>query len=83
LPHAPLSISRKRYAGSLGFEPEDHSAQETAQNTRHALTANAVKDELPSAARDEIVCAREESGVDPSVVDVVLRRLDARRTQPE
>jgi CPA1 family monovalent cation:H+ antiporter len=68
---------------SLGFEPEGHSAQETAQNTRHALTANAVKDELLAAARDEIVCAREESGIDPTVVDAVLRRLDARGTQPE
>jgi CPA1 family monovalent cation:H+ antiporter len=68
---------------SLGFEPEGHSAQETAQNTRHARTANAVKDELLAAARDEIVCAREESGIDPTVVDAVLRRLDARGTQPE
>jgi CPA1 family monovalent cation:H+ antiporter len=42
-----------------------------------------VKDQILAAARDEISSARRESGVDPVIVDAVLRRLDARGTQPE
>lgn len=68
---------------SLGFEPEDESGEETERIADHAVTANAVKDEMLSAAREEMVEARTESGVDPVIVDVVLRRLDARGTQPE
>lgn len=68
---------------SLGFEPEDESAEQSERTADHALTANAVKDEMLSAAREEVVGARTESGVDPVIVDVVLRRLDARGSQPE
>ncbi|MCP9274208.1 Na+/H+ antiporter [Mycolicibacterium arenosum] len=68
---------------SLGFKPEEHSAEEAERTVDHAFTANAVKDQMLAAAREEIVTARTESGVDPVLVDVVLRRLDARGTQPE
>ena len=68
---------------SLGFQPEGGSAEETERTADHAVTANAVKDEMLAAARDEIVTARTESGADPVIVDVVLRRLDARGSQPE
>jgi CPA1 family monovalent cation:H+ antiporter len=47
------------------------------------LSSNAVKDQILEAARNEIVTARAESGTDPTIVDVVLRRLDARGAQPE
>jgi monovalent cation/hydrogen antiporter len=68
---------------SIGFQPAQHSPEESARNADHAMTANAVKDEVLAAAREEIVSARAESDVDPAIVDVVLRRLDARGTQPE
>jgi CPA1 family monovalent cation:H+ antiporter len=65
---------------SIGFTPGEQSAEESA---RHANTLNDVKDQILSAAREEITSARAESGVDPVVVDGVLKRLDARGTQPE
>lgn len=68
---------------SMGFVPGEKSADESARKADHAATANAVKDEILAAAREEISSARAESGVDPSVVDVVMRRLDARGSQPE
>lgn len=45
-----------------------------------AGTVNALKEELLEAARGEVVDARARSGADPTVVDRVLRRLDARGT---
>ncbi|WP_286274591.1 cation:proton antiporter [Mycobacterium antarcticum] len=68
---------------SMGFDPGEHSEAESERNAKHAATLNAVKDEILAAARDEIGSARKESGVDPTIVDGVLRRLDARGTQPE
>lgn len=65
---------------SIGFTPGEHSAEESARN---ADALNAVKDQILAAAREEITSARAESGVDPVVVDGVLKRLDARGTQPE
>jgi monovalent cation/hydrogen antiporter len=38
----------------------------------------AVKDAMLTAAREEILSARSRSGIDPTVVDDVLRRLDVR-----
>ena len=68
---------------SLGFDPGEHSDAESERNAKHAATLNVVKDEILAAARNEIGSARRESGVDPAIVDGVLRRLDARGTQPE
>jgi CPA1 family monovalent cation:H+ antiporter len=68
---------------SIGFVPGEKSTEEGARNADHAATVNAVKDQILAAARDEISSARRESGVDPVIVDAVLRRLDARGTQPE
>ncbi len=42
--------------------------------------SNALKEELLEAARDAVVGARAKSGTDPTIVDRVLRRLDARGT---
>lgn len=65
---------------SIGFTPGERSAEESARN---ADDLNAVKDQILAAAREEISSARAESGVDPVVVDGVLKRLDTRGTQPE
>lgn len=81
LEHAEENADRMWH--SLGFQPEDHSVEESERTTDHAVTANAVKDEMLAAARDEIVSARAESGADPTLADAVLRRLDARGTYPE
>ncbi|MFI5509141.1 Na+/H+ antiporter [Mycobacterium sp. NPDC051804] len=43
----------------------------------------AVKDAMLTAAREEILSARSDSGMDPTVVDDVLRRLDVRTTHVE
>ncbi|ORV40848.1 hypothetical protein AWC01_10275 [Mycobacterium doricum] len=42
-----------------------------------------TKEEILTVAREAVVRARSESGTDPTVVDRVLRRLDARGSQPE
>jgi CPA1 family monovalent cation:H+ antiporter len=68
---------------SLGFTPEDVTDEEFTEHTEHALTVNALKDELLAAAREAVVQARAESGNDPTIVDRVLRSLDARGTQPQ
>ena len=67
---------------SLGFAPD---GQDAAQSDRagDAITVNAVKDELLAAARDAVVESRTMSGTDPTIADRVLRRLDARGSQPE
>ena len=49
----------------------------------NAHTVNALKEEVLEAARDAVVGARAESGADPTVVDRVLRRLDARGTDAD
>jgi Na+/H+ antiporter len=68
---------------SIGFTPGEHSEEESARSADHAEALNAVKDEILAAAREEITSARAESGVDPVVVDGVLKRLDTRGSQPE
>ena len=45
-----------------------------------ADTVNPLQEELLEAARDAVVGARAESGTDATIVDGVLRRLDARGT---
>jgi CPA1 family monovalent cation:H+ antiporter len=81
LEHAGENADRMWHA--IGFEPEEHDAERNALHTDHAMSSNAIKDQILEAARNEIVTARAESGTDPTIVDVVLRRLDARGAQPE
>jgi CPA1 family monovalent cation:H+ antiporter len=81
LEHAGENADRMWHA--IGYAPEEQDAARSAQHTDHALSSNAVKDQILEAARNEIVTARAESGTDPTIVDVVLRRLDARGAQPE
>ncbi|MFS0899688.1 Na+/H+ antiporter [Mycolicibacterium litorale] len=66
---------------SIGFAPPDADSHDA--HTDHAMTVNALKDEMLAAARDAVVEARSESGTDPTIVDRVLRRLDARGSHPE
>lgn len=61
---------------SVGFAPPDAQSHDTRID--HAMTVNALKDEMLTVAREAVVQARSESGTDPTVVDRVLRRLDAR-----
>ncbi|WP_245234025.1 Na+/H+ antiporter [Mycobacterium sp. PS03-16] len=63
----------------LGYTPDDGRTE----HTEHAMTVNALKDEMLAAARDAVVQARSESGTDPTMVDLVLRRLDTRGSQPD
>ncbi|MDX1892527.1 hypothetical protein [Mycolicibacterium sp. 050158] len=42
-----------------------------------------MKAQILASAREEIVTARAESGNDPTIVDGVLRQLDARGGQPD
>lgn len=81
LEHARENAERMWH--SIGFEPEEHSAEDNADRARHAAASNEIKDELLAAARQAVVAARTESGTDPVMVDMVLRRLDARGSQPE
>jgi CPA1 family monovalent cation:H+ antiporter len=67
---------------SIGFAPPD-GPKDSANGAGDAATLNAVKDELLAAAREAVVEGRTESGTDPIIADRVLRRLDARGSQPE
>lgn len=71
----------ERMFHSLGFSPPDVESHDA--HTGQAMTVNALKDEVLAAAREAVVEARSESGTDPAIVDRVLRRLDARGSQPE
>jgi CPA1 family monovalent cation:H+ antiporter len=64
---------------SLGLE-RDEADREGTVHVHDACTVNALKEEVLEAARDAVVGARAESGADPTIVDRVLRRLDARGT---
>ncbi|WP_263996064.1 cation:proton antiporter [Mycobacterium yunnanensis] len=68
---------------SMEFTPAEPGDEQGARSADHAAAMNAVKDEILTAARQEISSARAESGVDPVVVDAVLKRLDARGSQPD
>jgi monovalent cation/hydrogen antiporter len=64
---------------SLGYTP----GSELGTRSDHAMTVNALSDEMLTAARESVVAARSEPGNDPVLVDLVLRRLDARGSHPE
>jgi hypothetical protein len=64
---------------SLGLRKGD----EDGDHGERMRTARAVKDEMLTAARKAVLADRSKTGTDPTVVDEVLRRLDARGTQFE
>jgi CPA1 family monovalent cation:H+ antiporter len=80
LDHAEENAERMWH--SMGFEPDEH-AEQRRRTADHAITAIAVKEEIWEAAREAVLDTRAESATDPTIVDVVLRRLDARGSQPE
>jgi CPA1 family monovalent cation:H+ antiporter len=80
LDHAEENAERMWH--SMGFEPDEH-VEQRRRTADHAITANAVKEEILEAAREAVLDTRAESATDPTIVDVVLRRLDARGSQPE
>jgi CPA1 family monovalent cation:H+ antiporter len=59
------------------------SRPETDDDHARAEEFQEVRDAMLTAAREEVVEARSQSGTDPTVVDDVLRRLDVRGTQFE
>jgi CPA1 family monovalent cation:H+ antiporter len=61
---------------SMGIAED--SADVDSVHAHDAGTVNALKEELLEAARDAVVATRGESAADPTVVDGVLHRLDAR-----
>jgi monovalent cation/hydrogen antiporter len=81
LEHA--SDNADRMWNAIGFAPEDDDPQQSARHTEQVTNSNAIKNQILEAARNEVLSARSESGTDPTVVDAVLRRLDARGPQPE
>jgi len=64
---------------SMGLTKDGGDGRGTVHD-QDADTVNALKEELLEAARDAVVGARAESGADPTIVDGVLARLDARGT---
>jgi CPA1 family monovalent cation:H+ antiporter len=88
-------LEELRAQGDVDEDVVDH-VEDGAERMWHALSRShdeeaddkvqaikAVKEAMLTAAREEIVSARSRSGTDPTVVDDVLRRLDARGTQFE
>ena len=57
----------------------DHADDSDAAGRAKAIAA--AREEMLEAAREAVLEARSQSGTDPTVVDAVLRRLDARGTQ--
>lgn len=80
LPQAATERLREKYVNLLAMlNPEmwDEEQRENAEQWRHwAGQLRAVDTQLLSAARQEIIDARSEPGIDPTVADRMLRRLD-------
>ena len=67
----------------LGLDPPDETDAESPQTRAHrAWHVDELDAEILKAAREEVVNARDEPGGNATVADEVLRRLDARSTQP-
>ncbi|MGI8680052.1 MAG: Na+/H+ antiporter [Jatrophihabitans sp.] len=73
----------------LGLDPLENSddaqgpdGDSPGSRVHRAWRVDELEAELLSAARQEVVNARHEPGADPKVADDVLRRFDARSTQP-
>jgi len=80
LPQAAAERLREKYVNLLAMlNPEmwDEEQRENAEQWRHrAGQLRAIDTQLLSAARQEIIDARSEPGIDPTVADRMLRRLD-------
>jgi CPA1 family monovalent cation:H+ antiporter len=65
----------------LGFE--EREAQADDRNAARREQADQLEAEVLTAARNAILSARTEQGVDPTVADNLLRKLDGHGTTPE
>ncbi len=74
-------LGRRAYDIGARISPEmvDEERREAhAQRVERLRTIHRLQGELLSAARREVIAARSEQGMDPEVVDRVLRHLDER-----
>ncbi|MGK2867117.1 MAG: cation:proton antiporter, partial [Mycobacterium sp.] len=67
----------------LGFEEQVDQERDDDGNAGHRERAAALEAEVLTAARNAILSARTEQGMDPTVADNLLRRLDGHGTTPE
>jgi monovalent cation/hydrogen antiporter len=75
------ALARRAYDVGVRISPDmlDEERQEGhARRVQRLKRIHHLQNELLSAARHEVLAARNEPGVDPEVVDRVLRHLDAR-----
>ncbi|WP_197380631.1 Na+/H+ antiporter [Mycolicibacterium mengxianglii] len=64
----------------LGFDRHDPENRQTADTS--SLRATDLEAEVLAAAREAVVSARAEQGMDPTVVDSLLRKLDGHGATP-
>lgn len=66
----------------LGFDQHDGAQEQNSANAEHSLRAIDLEAEVLAAAREAVVSARTEQGMDPTVVDGLLRKLDGHGSTP-
>ncbi|MDF2825085.1 MAG: sodium/proton antiporter, family [Mycobacterium sp.] len=70
----------------MGFDQNRDDAQDGGQENgataEHSLRALDLEAEVLVAAREAVVTARSEPGMDPTVVDAMLRKLDGHGATP-
>jgi monovalent cation/hydrogen antiporter len=66
---------------ALGMDDVDGKSAQSTDGADRAQAITTARDAMLEAARKSVLEARSQSGTDPTVVDAVLRRLDARGTQ--
>ncbi|MET9291714.1 Na+/H+ antiporter [Streptomyces sp. NPDC003077] len=74
-------LSRRAYDIGARISPdivEDDRRESFEKRVARAKKVQRIQSELLSAARHEVLAARTEPGVDPEIVDRVLRHLDVR-----
>ena len=67
-----------RISPDMGEERREERREAHVQRVRRLKRVRRIQGEMLSAARHEVLAARNEPGADPEVVDRVLRHLDVR-----
>lgn len=67
----------------LGFDQHDGDEGDKNANVEHMLRAIELEAEVLAAAREAVLSARAEQGMDPKVVDGLLRKLDGHGVTPD
>ncbi|OIV38369.1 Na+/H+ antiporter [Mangrovactinospora gilvigrisea] len=82
LPDEVVERLRRRHADLLArLSPDAYDEEQKAalkERTKRLVRMREIESEMSSAARAAVLSARSEPGMDPEVVDRVLRRLDLR-----